>query len=203
MPKFTKENYFSLSKEYFLESIKDNSFLQKLFTDMDKILPVYNTIQYSCMYDDYIEISNFIGYSPNYKNNILIGFCRPAITHEIGHLVELDDISRIFKKDFGIPYAPEKFIRSSAKGFFCALAREQRVYSLEDIMNNAKSRSKFENPMWEFMAADRCPFGKFTKIEQVKDWLQSIIQQTFTNWDRDRIEFEWFRRLGMLKEKLI
>ncbi len=171
----------------------NNKFVEHLLSYLDGI-GLYTHI---FLIDDDIDkifgAGKFIAYHPNINGNIMLPLQFPRITHEIGHMVEINDIKRIFKNDWGQKRLTQ-YSKTGSK--FAALAREQRVFTLEKIMGheNPNELRSDANTAWR-MTSD-----KFKTQAETDAWLYRIVEKTRAEWNKDRIEHEWFKRINMLRE---
>jgi hypothetical protein len=172
-----------------------NKFVHHLLSDLSGIT-LYTHMMQTGLDDNFDEVfgsRKLIAYSPNFNGNILLPLQFPRITHEIGHMVEINDIKRIFKNDWGQKMLTKYHSTSSQ---FAALAREQRVYTLEKIMG-------FESPYELRSDANhgwKMTSDKFKTQVETNAWLYRIVEKTRADWNKDRIEHEWFKRINMLRE---
>lgn len=181
--------------DYLNEKIfPSNKFMEHLLSNLDGI-SLYTHMFSSGLDDDFEKVisKDLIAYCPNFIGNILLPIQFPRITHEIGHMVEINDLKRIFKNDWG-----QKRLTKYAKkvSWFAALAREQRVYTLEKIMGfeSAYELRSDANNAWK-MTSD-----KFKTQAETDAWLYRIVEKTRSEWNKDRIEHEWVKRINMLRE---
>lgn len=180
-PEVNKSESFKSFHIDFLKKIRagENKFLIHLFKDDSNIILT--------------GYADSVRYNPSYFDNIIIpSFSLSCLAHEIAHLVEIEQ-NRIFKINYGFDLITEYPHNLSKK--YAALEREQRVKVIEKIILSENPRTYRNNNFhWRFCG------GKFNTHEEVTDWLDGVINYTIANWWQDKIEFEWFNRISLLKE---
>lgn len=112
-----------------------------------------------------------VAYRPR-KDTILIGCKLPPLAHEIAHMVEMNDFSRLLKDDWGFKNCIDG---GSPGSFFAAFARETRVRAIQSYMDG---RPGFNNDYWFAQAHIRMPFGRFEHKKQVRDWVDGMFEKT-------------------------
>jgi hypothetical protein len=112
---------------------------------------------------------------------------RPA--HEIAHMVEMNDINRCVKPDWGMTLKHNV----NPRLYFSSLAREVRTRAIESIISDEKftlgstSFNIFNNPSWRYDMRNNLPFGRFKKENEVQDWVDDIRDRVLKSWSKDRI----------------
>lgn len=154
------------------KTLKLNKFEQSL-VEMDDRINVYDGL----FGDHGIKGLDDYGYIPR-KNEIFITGVFPTLSHEIAHIVEINDKNRLLKDDFGMSVLfAEKLFKSNAKYSFAAFARETRVEAIQSVIDNSE-KNTFErltsNPIWNGAVKSNVPFGKFNNFKQVEEWVSDI-----------------------------
>jgi hypothetical protein len=146
------------------------------------------------MFGDQDDKKEF-GYIPS-KDKLLIPYDFPRASHEIAHMVEMNNPERWTKTDWGFPKI-DNFMRGSANGFFAAFAREIRVKAIEDhIRTEPRCTEKDTDHMyWGPEAKKKLPFGRFKTFQDLEVWADDLREKTFKAWSPERIEAEWDIRL--------
>jgi hypothetical protein len=144
------------------------------------------------------------GYIPT-KSAIHIPCRFPRINHEIAHIVEVKDFTRLTKIDwgmriFGRARRTDPLYVASDNGFFAGMAREIRVKAIERRMNDSDAYSAFLSAGWLYDAERRLPFGKFDTFKDLSVWMMTLSERAFNDWNKDRIRFEWEKRLHYLQD---
>lgn len=138
------------------------------------------------------------GYLPR-KDSILFPIVLPHVNHEIAHMVEMNDLSRVLRPDWGLASAANsehwKNDTVSPPPFFAAAAREIRVRSIQEFLSTTKSRELHCHPTWGYEIQKRLPFGRFNSMKDFQNWERDLQARTIMAWSIDRIEYEWIRRL--------
>lgn len=120
----------------------------------------------------------------------------PDIRHEIGHMLELNNFSRLLQDDFGMRNGfPE-----SARGLFAALARETRVRAIQlRLTKENATEFIFINSFWLEETHKHLHFGKFKCPEDIKNWVHDLGNKTLRAWNKDRIMTEWNKRVEYIR----
>jgi hypothetical protein len=135
------------------------------------------------------------GYIPE-KSQLFIAYQLPAIEHEIAHIVELNDINRLLKVDWGM----ESGFEFGAKQFFAAVTRETRVRAIQTyLFNDNKDRSVLSNPRWVESAKKYIPFGRYKTYKDFVIWHDDLFLKTLVAWSFDRIMHEWKSRADFIE----
>lgn len=157
--------------------------------------------------DVHIEISilstpNFVytSYIPK-KNLIIIATTLPSITHEISHMVEMNDFSRLIKDDWGLW---NNINNPSAKALICSIAREVRVRAIETHINTARTSKNLIGNAGGINLSIRdlnklLPYGKFKNQKEIEVWALDMFEKTQKDWNKDRIHFEWSKRIDYIR----
>lgn len=147
------------------------------------------------------------GYLPT-KDAILIPARFPLLTHELAHMIEVRDTSRLLRPDMGMRVfgrirKTNPLYRASTPGFFAGMARETRVRAIESVLGGTVATSLLAGhggiSGWARDAVERLPFGRFRTLTDVSDWTAAISRATLRDWNRDRCWHEWIRRIEYLR----
>lgn len=145
-----------------------------------------------------------VGYLPT-KKHIYLANCFPNALHEIAHIVEMNKLGRLLLPDLGMK-APGKFAKSKRPhAYFTAAAREVRVRTIETLLFGVAPRENGERillPHWrssDNILGGKLPFGRFKSDADIEAWFISIRDTTTKNWNKDRIETEWNRRVEYIR----
>lgn len=141
-----------------------------------------------------LEVSPFEKFVAYKVRKEYLQFCimLPTPAHEVAHMVEMNDITRTIKDDWGMPI----FMPKDPKRFFAALAREARVRGIQSHMDANKG---FTNQAWFNEAAKHLPFGRFTSEGQVFDWAHTLWLNASRAWNQDRIQTVWTERIEYIR----
>ena len=121
-----------------------------------------------------------------------------SIFHQLSHIVEMQDNSRLLKNNFGFNmffFRPE---RLSNNGILKAVAREARVFVIQ------KHFAKLVNVKFSLGLAElgRLPLGKFKSNEDLVDWAKYIQDSTFKKYSQEKIIFELTEKLNYIQNNL-
>jgi hypothetical protein len=139
------------------------------------------------------------------KDKLCMTYGFPILNHELSHVVEMRDLSRLTQIDFGMNIFgrarhTHAFYRPTDNGFFAGMAREIRVRSIERHINPDCSANMLTNRGWATHSARILPFGRFKTIQDLETWVLDVAEKTYKAWNKDRIVFEWTRRLDYLRD---
>jgi hypothetical protein len=157
-------------------------------------------------YSFYEDVEEKVGYIPT-KKQIMFPVDFPRGTHQISHIVEMNNFSRLTKKDWGMktPEIHQKGWQSPG-GFFAAMARKIRVRAIELHMQPKDNHPKStmynitNNPYWDEESRARLHFGRFKSPKDIKHWSNDLREKTSNAWSLDRIRHEWEIRLDYLRD---
>lgn len=128
----------------------------------------------------------------------------PSIEHEIAHMVEVSE-SRILIPDWGFRFYTDIYPantkgKTTTAALVAAMSRETRVRAIQRLIDggNAEQSSLAQNFMWLDALQARLPFGRFKNRKDIIDWIEDMHLKTYVNWNIDRIEVEWNRKVDIL-----
>lgn len=134
---------------------------------------------------------NVQGYMVN-KERIYFHPLFPNPSHEVAHMVEMNNLERCIQNDWGLPqrtlaYGPKNNYRS----YLAALSREIRVRAIQHHLNNPiniinSTRTNITDYIELFGN-----LGKFKSFSEVQDWANYLQEQTYCAWSVERIVHEW------------
>jgi hypothetical protein len=151
----------------------------------------------------------------NVNGKIHCPFMLPCVEHEIAHIVEMNDLSRICLPDWGMGKIHDGVhkLKTNPKFFFAAVAREIRVRNIQKIISgddlNMRVGSKKDNAYaaviknsysWIDPAAKFIPFGRFRTMDEFYDWTIHLAETTLKNYSIERIRHEWDVKLNIMRE---
>lgn len=96
------------------------------------------------------------------KNGIIMPCGMPTIDHEVAHIVEMNDISRIVKPDLGLSMGFKN--PNSHSEFFCVVAREVRVRAIQTSMGYKPVRIKDHGA---YNRQPHLPYGRFQSDKDI------------------------------------
>jgi hypothetical protein len=169
----------------------NNSFVLELL-DM---LPVVKLIEYGR------EANSNIVYYEVEKSQITFTTKYPRLNHEIAHFVEMNNLDRLIKNDFGFS---NNIPTVSPSAFFVSLAREVRAMAIQSILSDDCNKYNNFRPLindkWDNQAKKHLPFGRFENENQVKEWQRDIFAKTYCRWSKDIIYEEFKIRSEFIKD---
>lgn len=127
------------------------------------------------------------------KNGIIMPTCMPTIDHEIAHIVEMNDITRIVKPDLGLNMGFKN--SESHSEFFCVVAREAKVRAIQTSMGYKPIRIKDHGG---FDVQAHLPYGRFQSYKNFLEWEEHLHTSTVKAWGKDRVMSEWKTRLDYI-----
>lgn len=144
-----------------------------------------------------------VGYYPT-KHTIYITSTFPHIAHEIAHMVEMKDINRCLLPDWGI-VVQGKTENMSDKLLLAGYTRELKVRAIQELIYDNPQKEWndkliWRNPYWIEEILKRAPLGRFRTEEDIIEWRNDLQYKTFNHWNRDRIKFEWNKRIEFLSD---
>lgn len=154
------------------------------------------------------DTDDYALYHPNHNGKVSFSVTN-FMLHEMAHLVEIDK-ERYLLPDFGLGKTTFKNKSFNKNSIIRATAREERVVGIETVIrygdkpNVMKNMSRVNrNETWQYLFnMHGYPNRKFQNIEQVKDWAFNIFQTATQTWSRDKIEYEFFKRVEVLRNNL-
>lgn len=139
-------------------------------------------------------LNDVVFYKPG-KNAIMFPYCLPSVAHEVAHVVEMNNFSRLVQDDFGMKLF---FCKPSPQMVFAAASRETRVRAIERHMG--ETSYLLHNNLWKSYCKESCPFGRFKTYSDVEDWYLDLDEKTYKAWSLDRIRHEWEIRLNYIRD---
>lgn len=143
------------------------------------------------------------------KDCIIIACKIPPIEHEIAHIVEMNDMSRLLKTDFDMPFVGPKsdLFYNKKSAYIAGCARETRVRAIQSIIEGKESYDNFieqplNNIMWNLsdkFFPNNTLYTKFNNSSQFKDWLINLRIKTMNNWNKEKVVFQWNNRIEFIK----
>jgi hypothetical protein len=134
--------------------------------------------------------------------------CLIELSHEIAHIIEMNDDRRIVMDDMG--FASLSNQGKTHKYWLPALAREAKVRAIEMVMVGENvtfdpmkmgTFNPLNNKGWHkaiHLAKDANP-SKFATDDDVIDWVEQIQRTTIKNWDMDRINSVWAQKVEYIE----
>jgi len=172
-----------------------NSFSQHLL-GMDKRIEVIEK--------GYNDSLNYPLYNPTKEKIIIVWFeIFQFVEHEIAHIVEFSDLSRILLPNFGFKSVHKT---NNSAVFFRSMAKEIKVRA---IQMHLLKKDRVRHPIWESIlnhkqwvdnAQRLIPFGRFKNYQDMEAWENHLRTKTYNAWGLDRIENEWRNRLNYLRD---
>lgn len=123
------------------------------------------------------------------------------LSHELSHLLEMSDNSRLLKLDFGIP----KYFPTTRGGQFKAIAREARARGIQTrLVELAFGHSPLLVQRHCYMLIRPCSFpaGRFASEKEVVEWSAHITRSTYEDWSEDKILDTWTQKANYINEWL-
>lgn len=197
-PRYKPERYtFDEIKDTFFNNYMydghNKSFCKEVFNLLKNYSVAFHKVNQS-YYTPNSKIYNFVYYVDD-KINLEIE--ASSIFHQLSHIVEMQDNSRLLKNNFGFNmflFRPEKL---SNNGILKAVAREARVFGIQ------KHFIKLVNVNFSLGIDDlRLPLGKFKSNKDLTDWARYIQDSTYNNYSQDRIIFELKEKLNYIQNNL-
>lgn len=181
-----------------IDIIKDNKFSYELISKEPRI-----KLKNKLWNDD----KTVNAYIPS-KDNIIIAYKIPPIEHEIAHIVEMNDYNRLVITDFDMPFrGPKASLFYNKKSvYITSCARETRVRAIQSIIEGKEDYDSFtaqplNNAMLKLTSKffDNTDDTRFKSSADFVDWLQNIRMRTMNLWDKDRVVFEWNKRIEFIQ----
>jgi len=134
---------------------------------------------------------------------IYMNYSLPNIEHEIAHMVEMSNLSRITKDDWGMPLNTDDDKTVS----MAAIVRELRVRIIQHIITETYkpirkiSDAWNRNSFWSEYFLNKVPFGRFHSKEIAEQWVIDMAQKTRTsleygpNSSRMDYSFGYYQRI--------
>lgn len=124
--------------------------------------------------------------------------------HEISHMVDMNDFSRLVKPDWGMKMGHNE---RGPNFFYACLAREVRVRAIQHVMTEYASEKEKKDNTLQNIFKNQCwvppksflNFGRFKKFSDVEEWAFDIRDKTIARWSKDRVESEWHKRLEFIQ----
>src|SRR5271163_748642 len=103
------------------------------------------------------------------RNHICVSFGLPTTEHQISHMVEMRDFSRLTKANWGLANYSHG---TEVKNFFAGLAREVRVRAIGRCIPPlyVGEKTLMHNPVWANMAKRHLPLGRFHSMQDLDAW---------------------------------
>ena len=206
----------------FINDIRDVviNFYESIFKieeqSIQNILDKYNCFKISrepiFMLND-LHIGYFVKNGYIHMPNLL-----PTFYHEMAHFVEMNDLSRLLKDDFGFDTTDYNYYNSYTltgsvnyrRVISCSI-RETRVRAIENIIYLGfikdkdkfieKFISKYENKYILNIKKDtNINFGRFKSNKEFEEYLLHTAEKTFDIYNKEKILFEFDNRIKYVLE---
>jgi hypothetical protein len=126
-----------------------------------------------------------------------------TLAHELAHMIEIKR-ERVILDDFGLKTKNNNVNEEDLP--ICGIARENRVRTIQGIINNPEVRNKTlceSNKNWkaaaEYNVKNNINF-KFSNMNQVYEWERSIIDSTKNKYTKDYIYEQFKIRADYIRE---
>ena len=134
----------------------------------------------------------------------------PGINHEVSHFIEMNDLTRLLKDDFGFHNIFNSKNITQKKAVSASI-RETRVRAIENIIrsnfNNDKDffiKKTKELPKWRAIVYDHyiseINFGRFKSKSEFIEYLIHTAERTFDIYNKEKILFEFENRIKYILE---
>lgn len=184
-------------------TISLNEIKYKITSFEKELLVMFPTIKFVDEYHYLKPLSEPCGYMPR-KHQILMTYDLPRVSHEISHMVEMNDLNRLIIDDWGLYFKDELHGKSpfdNCKFAFRAAAREARVKGIENHICKSEYQGNriLADTWYRHRLYPHVGFGRFSSKEDIDDWLRSIFETTRKQWSLDRIQHEWKQRVEFIR----
>ena len=127
------------------------------------------------------------------KTHIYIPYSFPRLSHEVAHMVEMTNNSRLVMIDWGMPVK----IFKKAPGILALLSRETRVRVIEDVLVGRKPNisTVIEHSYMSKMFPQVIGNSRFKEVRDVENWIEDLHERTLKAWSFDRIMVECHKRM--------
>ncbi len=186
-----KDEFFN---NYFKYDNRNKSFCKEVFNLLKNYDVAFHKTN-SFYFEPSSKMYNFVYYV---DDKINLELEASLIFHQLSHIVEMQDNSRLLKNNFGFNmffFRPE---RLSNNGILKAVAREARVFGIQ------KHFEKLVNGNFSLGLSklERLPIGKFKSNEDLVEWVKYIQDSTFKKYSQDRIISELKEKLNYIQNNL-
>lgn len=173
---------------------ESQSFFRELFRHLHN--PVFTALPLQV--PAHLKKDEIIAYYPA-KQFIYMGHDLPHIGHEVAHMVEMNNLSRIFLPDWGMK-AFNNEGKPSSKELFAAMARETRVRAIVNVLEGKGFQPFNNHSTWHnSLLKGHLPFGRFKDVKEVKQWCSDMGLSTYNAWSKERVHHEWMRRVELIR----
>lgn len=169
---------------YSAYSKKIPAFYKKLLNHLNKV-NIFDLPE--C--DNVAKPHNHIHYHPT-KDGINIFTSKIIkLSHELSHILEARDNSRLVQIDFGI----KKYFPTTQKGQLVAIACEARTRGIQTkLIEIAFGRHHMlYHRLADTLVSPPGPIGKFKNNKEVVDWSYNITRSAYNYWSEDKILLAW------------
>lgn len=174
------------------------SFFRELLGQLNRV----NVWAFNETSDSPIVPSTVVHYQPSKSSGINI-FTSNVIklSHELAHMVETRDDSRLIKDDYGI----RKYFPSTHKGQLQAIAREARTRGIQTRMVETafgNSTLLVHRVAYLYVQSSNYSVGKFSSKSEVNEWSARITATAYREWTKERVIDIWKRKSEYLNNWL-
>ena len=138
----------------------------------------------------------------------------PNLEHEVAHFIEMNDLTRLLKDDFGFntfEYDHDKKSDINYRKIIATTIRETRVRAIQQIIQNGFIKNKdnfikkfiylYDN---SFIVTTRqninINFGRFKSNKEFIEYLLHTVEKTFDIYNKEKILFEFENRIKYVLE---
>ncbi len=187
-----KERFIGVDELF--ENYHDKVFYHELFRHLHN--PVFT--EFLINLPESVKKDGLVAYYPA-KQFIYMGCNLPMIEHEIAHMVEMNNLSRIFLPDWGMKAFCDSD-KLTSKELFAAMARETRVRAIVNILEGNGFKPFNNHGSWHHsLLKGHLPFGRFKDDKEVRQWCSDMGLSTYNAWSKERIHHEWMRRIELIR----
>lgn len=143
--------------------------------------------------------TNLVGYMPR-KDCLIFVDGLPTLTHEIGHMVEMQDIKRCILPDMGMIFKPNAWRNNelSTAEYIRSTVRELRARAIESVLGNY-DHALHNNKSWGDKIAEKTlGSGRFKTRDDIETWMRELHEKTVKAYNHDRIEHDWNVRVDYI-----
>lgn len=191
----SSERHLQASRDKFKKVFEPNSFVSELISYSNRIMTydLAGEIRTSSTNDDIYDVAYFVD-----SQHIYLTYDLPRISHQIAHMLELNNPRRWVMDDWGFKTFDLGDLKISNAYFMRAVVREIKVRAIERHIQDCPVL--INNKAWVKEIQERLPFVKFKFYTEFLLWHDYLTQQTFNQWNKDRIRKEWKIRIDYIHQ---
>ncbi len=182
-------------KDVIIEMSLDKNSLTRHLLNYSSIIIPYAYKHFHEQNESFINEGQTL-YMVRYGKIFITNFYGNALHHQVSHMIEMQNLNRCLKDDWGLSFFMKEFSKEQR---IIAFVRECRVRAIEAVLQNKTlDETIYHHPLLDRDLNRIIPFKKFKTEKEFREWHSHIFETTYKKYSYDRIEHDWKKRIDFI-----